>query len=180
MLIRGATRVLTVFMASTCLAGAALAQEGEPTEPPAPRQIVAHCLDRMAEITRTTVEEIHARTENGVENIAGLAQDDAGPRRIVFAGDIAKSACTLAAARGQQALGDTRERCLEALDTLGAPPEAFEVVIEARRRTAVAIGEALTACKRRVNHTVARAINAGDGAPAPVEAPETPAVELTD
>ena len=155
-MIRGALRGITIVTAGLILAGGALAQEGDPTTPPSPREVVANCLEHMHSIAQASTDAMHQQTREGVGTIIELAQNDARPRRILLAGDTTKAQCTLIAAHAQEALNHTLARCAHRLSHLEAPPEAFAVIHEGRRRAGHAIGEALTNCKRRVNRALAR------------------------
>lgn len=170
-MIRGALRGAAAVAASLVFVGASVAQDGGEPPPPTPREVVEHCLHQMGDITRTTVDVIRDRTERGVHAIVDLAQNGADPGQIVQTGQLAKGACTMAAQRGQEALDQTLERCVGVLQEIDAPREAFAIVREARRRSRLAIGDALTACKRHINRAMARALGGGgQEEPAPVAA----------
>ena len=169
-MIRGALRGVAVAAAGLMWIGMAHAQDGQTNPPPTPHEVVQHCLQEMGDITQSTLDAIHARTDRGVGAVINLAQDGAGPIELIRAGEVAKSACTMAARRGQQALDDALGRCLRVLHSIDAPEEAGGVLIEARRRAGLAIGNSLTECKRHINRVVARALGGGGGGVSDVSA----------
>ena len=163
-LIRGArvrtirlSRVALAFAASATLAGPALAQDDAPTAP-SPGEVVAHCFEHMGAIASATSDAMREQTAGGVGTIASLAQNGARPRLILHAGETTKNRCARIAGAGQEALDDALARCAGALRQLDAPPAAFDAIREARRRTGLAIGDALTHCKRHINHALDRAL----------------------
>lgn len=155
---RLALRSAAALFMTTTIGAAALAQDTPP--PPTPQDVVQTCLERMHAISVGAADAMHEQTVAGVERLGALADDGATARRILRSADATKNLCARTAHAAQQALNTEAQRCAAILRRLDAPPLAFDTIAEGRRRAGHAVGDALTACTRHINHALARALGA--------------------
>ena len=125
----------------------------------APGKIVQACLERITQVTQTTVENGRDHAASTVQAVANLDQADAPAPVLIHRANAGKATITANAQRGKARLDLTTANCIAELQDAGAPPAAFEALITANRAASARITAAANRARTAVNHALDTALN---------------------
>jgi hypothetical protein len=125
--------------------------------------LVRHCVERMATITRNTCERINRAGWEGAARLRMLAQQGAPDGVLVESARESLERMRGIADEGRDRVNRTARECLDRLKAMEASPAHARVVLTARDRSLTIIGH----CLREGAERVRRALGhfTGDAAP---------------
>lgn len=118
-------------------------------------ELVRHCVERMAMITRATCERITRASWEGVARLRMLAQHGAPDGVLVESARESFERMRLIADEGRDRVNRTARECLERLKAMEASPAHARIVLEARERSLTVIGHCLREGAERVRRALA-------------------------